>query len=131
MNFRMKAHSLSQIPLGVRWVSLSLFWTIDMPKARKALKRAEISELRSSGSLPCQRSFVSALELLSSIALSSARTDRFYHVLDGRVFDARNLSNQPKVGAFLTRDWARFRLTKTRIINDYCRVSDIPALPAT
>jgi len=36
-------------------------------------------------------------------------------MLNGRAFDAQNLSNQPKVGAILTRDWARFRLTKTKI----------------
>jgi hypothetical protein len=34
-------------------------------------------------------------------------------MLSGRVFDARNRSFQPQVGAILTREWAYFRLTKT------------------
>jgi chaperonin cofactor prefoldin len=34
-------------------------------------------------------------------------------MLDGRVFNAQNRSFQSQVGAILTRDWARFRLTKT------------------
>jgi len=39
-------------------------------------------------------------------------------MLNGRAFGARNLYYQSQVGAILTRDWARFRLTKTDVVWD-------------
>jgi len=85
-----KHHLLLHAPFETGWMSFSLFWTID-----RGMQRAEISELRSSESLPCQRSFVSTLELLSSIALSSARTFGFYHVLWAQFRRAKSFFSIP------------------------------------
>ena len=83
-------------------VSFSLSGIID-----RDMQRAEISELCSSGSLPCQRSFVAALELLSSSALSSARTLEFYHAKWARFQRAKPFFSNPggrdshaRLGAF-------------------------------
>jgi hypothetical protein len=55
--------------MGIGVDEFIAFWTID-----RAEKRTEKGY-----SLPCQRSLVSALGLLSSIALSPARVSQFYH----------------------------------------------------
>ena len=90
-------------------VSFSLSGTID-----RDMQRAEISELCSSGSLPCQRSFVSALGVALQRCPYPPHERTNFIMLCGRGFDARNRPLQPQVGAILTRDWARFRLTKTQ-----------------
>ena len=84
MNSQARYPLFPDAPFGSGRMSFSLFSTID-----RGIQRAETSELRSSGSLPCQRSFVSALRSVSTVALSSARTIGFYHV-----------------------EWARFRRAK-------------------
>ena len=136
MRHQKMCHLLPLAPFKTDRMSLALFSTIDMPrfaslavgpplvwpctqsagtesKARKANQRAETSELRSSDPCPvngrsCRRSSCTPAELYPP----HERTD-FITLLDGRVFDARNLSYQSLVGALSTRDWARFRLTKT------------------
>jgi len=120
MNFRIKSFCISQLSPGARWVSFTLFWTIDMLKAhtpkaglRPALEMKR-AELRSAKLCPvngrsCRRSSCSPAELYPPHELTN------FIMLNGRVFDARNLSFQPRVGAILTREWARFRLTKTEL----------------
>ncbi len=107
-------------------VSLALFLTIDMPRfaglwpgTQNAGTQSEANKeqrstnyvrwnLCSVNGRSCRRSSCSPAELYPP----HERTDCIM-LLDGRVFDARNLSYQSQVGAFPTRDWARFRLTKT------------------
>ena len=96
-------------------VSFSLISTIDMPKARRALEkqRAEFlsTELCLVNGRSCRRSSCTPAELYPPHERSN------FTMLSGRVFDARNRSFQPQVGAILTRKWVHFRLTKTGATN--------------
>jgi hypothetical protein len=91
-------------------MSLALFSTIDTP--RRAKQRAELDDRDSALStvvrVGAQVALQQSLILRTKYSILSC-----YQHINGRVFDARNLSNQSQVGAILTRDWARFRLTKT------------------
>ncbi len=108
-------------------VSLTLFLTIDMPRfaglwpgTQNAGTQSEANKeqrstnyvrwnLCSVNGRSCRRSSCTPAELYPPHEHTN------FIMLTGRVFDARNCSYQPLVGAILTREWARFRLTKTII----------------
>jgi len=124
------AHLLLNPPFKTGRMSFSLFRTIDMPRfaglwpgthtqrLRRASEASEANKEQRPANFvhlvlcpvngrSCRRSSCTPAELYPP------HEQLDFIMLNGRAFDAQNLSNQPQVGAILTRDWARFRLTKT------------------
>jgi len=114
-------------PFTTSWMSFSLFPTIDRVQNANGThtellwRASEASEVNKEqrpanfvhlvlcpvNGRSCRRSSCTPAELYPPHELLD------FIMLDGRVFDAQYYSIYPLVGAFLTRDWARFRLTKT------------------